>query len=38
LKPTVATFARLLEVTERSSLAAFKPVRAMFIDMGRFSY
>ncbi len=33
LKPTVAELARLLEVTERSSLAAFNPVRAILKDM-----
>src|ERR1700745_4310506 len=34
LKPTVATLARLLEVTDRSSLAALRPVSAMLNDMG----
>src|SRR5215472_9154911 len=33
LKPVVATLARLLEVTDRSSSAALSPVRAMLKDM-----
>src|SRR6185437_5283180 len=33
LKPVVATFARLLAVTERSWLAALSPVRAILKDM-----
>src|SRR5580704_457231 len=38
LNPTVAAFARLLDVTDRSSLAAFRPVRAMLKDMRESPY